>query len=173
MRKQGGMGQFRQWLRFLQTARGGPDRESPFNRAPGDESAYNAHRFRSQKGNPYLDSSTTFLWILICWGAMLRLTQYLSNRSLWLDESSLALNIVNRSFSQLLKPLDYGQGAPLGFLILERLAVHVFGTHEYALRLFPFLCGIISLLLFNRLAKLCVTPKRFQSLSASSQLQVL
>jgi hypothetical protein len=140
------MGQFRQWLPFLQTARGGPDRVSPSNRAPGDKFAY-------------IDSSTTFLWILICWGVMLRLTQYLSNRSLWLDEASLALNIVNRSFSQLLKPLDYGQGAPLGFLILERLAVHVFGTHEYALRLFPFLCGIISLLLFNRLAKLCVTSK--------------
>jgi hypothetical protein len=109
--------------------------------------------------NSGLFGSTTFLLVIICWGGILRLTQYLCNRSLWLDESSLALNIVNRSFSQLLKPLDYGQGSPLGFLILERLAVRLFGNSEYALRLFPFLCGIISLPLFYRMAKLYVAPK--------------
>src|SRR5712692_10219939 len=104
-------------------------------------------------------SSTTFLWIIISWGALLRLIPYLFNRSLWLDESMLALNVINRSFFQLLKPLDYNQGSPLGFLMLERLAVQVFGTSEYTLRLFPLFCGILSILLFYRLAKLCVTPK--------------
>lgn len=106
-----------------------------------------------------LNTSTAFLWTIVCWGALLRLTQYLANRSLWLDESTLALNIVNRSFSQLLKPLDYNQGAPIGFLMLERSVVHVFGTSEYALRLFPLFCAIISLLLFYRIARLCVAPK--------------
>jgi hypothetical protein len=84
---------------------------------------------------------------------LLRLTQFLSNRSLSLDEAKLALNIVNRSFAQLCKPLDYGQGAPIGFLMLERSALHLFGSGEYALRLFPFLAGMISLLLFYQLAK--------------------
>ncbi len=96
---------------------------------------------------------TNFEWLIILFGALLRLTQYLSNRSLWLDEARLALNIVDRSFVQLLKPLDYGQGAPVGFLMLERTAFHLFGPGEYALRLFPFLSGMISLLLFYRLAK--------------------
>src|ERR1700686_4446208 len=96
---------------------------------------------------------TKFEWTIIVFGALLRLTQFLSNRSLWLDEAKLALNIVNRSFVQLFKPLDYGQGAPIGFLMLERSALHLFGSGEYALRLFPFLSGMISLLLFYQLAK--------------------
>ena len=66
---------------------------------------------------------TKFEWLIILFGTLLRLTQYLSNRSLWLDEANLALNIVNRSFLQLLKPLDNNQGAPIGFLMLERSAV--------------------------------------------------
>src|SRR6202047_2856257 len=103
--------------------------------------------------------STVFLWTIIFWGAILRLTQYLSNRSLWYDESTLAQSIINRSFSELLKPLDYNQGAPLGFLMLERAAVQAFGTSEYSVRLFPLLCGVISLLLFYRIAKLSVAPR--------------
>src|SRR3984893_12155548 len=102
---------------------------------------------------------TKFEWLIILFGPLLRLTQYLSNRSLWLDEANLALNIVSRSFLQLLKPLDNNQGAPIGFLMLERSAVQLFGPGEYALRLFPFLCGLISLLLFHRLARQSVTPK--------------
>ncbi len=106
-----------------------------------------------------LRGPTGFQWMIIVYGAVLRLTQYLSNRSLWLDEARLALNIVNRSFVQLLKPLDYDQGAPIGFLMLERSAVKVFGSGEYALRFFPFLSGVISLLLFYWLARQFVSPK--------------
>jgi hypothetical protein len=43
--------------------------------------------------------------------------------------------------------------------MLERSAVQAFGTSEYALRLFPFLCGVISLLLFYRVAERFVAPK--------------
>lgn len=106
-----------------------------------------------------LRGPTRFEWLIILAGVLLRLTQYLSNRSLWLDEAYLALNIVNRSFLQLLKPLDNNQGAPIGFLMLERAAVRLFGPGEYALRLFPFLAGLIALLLFHRLARQSVTSK--------------
>ena len=109
--------------------------------------------------NSGLYRSTSLLWIIICWGSLLRLTEYLFNRSLWLDESMLAVNIVNKDFFQLLSPLDYHQGAPAGFLMLERLAVQVFGNSEYALRLFPLMSGIISLFLFYHLAKRTVTSK--------------
>lgn len=92
-------------------------------------------------------------WIIICFGVILRLVQYLFNRSLWLDESFLALNIINRSFLELLQPLDYYQGAPIGFLMLEKYAVQSFGNSEYALRFVPFLSGIISLILFYNVTK--------------------
>lgn len=92
-------------------------------------------------------------WVIICFGIAVRLVQYFYNRSLWADEAVLALNIVNRSYLELLQPLDYDQGAPFGFLIVEKLAIQIFGNNEYALRLFPLLSGIISLLLFYQLAK--------------------
>lgn len=92
-------------------------------------------------------------WFFIVFGIVVRVAQYVWNRSLWADEAVLALNIVNRSYWELLQPLDYDQGAPLGFLMVEKLAVQVFGDNEYALRLFPLICGVVSLFLFYRLAK--------------------
>ncbi len=89
----------------------------------------------------------------IVFGILVRLVQYLSRRSLWEDEANLALNIVNRSYLELLKPLDYNQAAPPLFLWIEKAAVQIFGNNEYALRLFPFICGIAALVLFYQLAR--------------------
>ncbi len=100
-----------------------------------------------------LYNSKKLPWIIISLGVILRLVQYLFNRSLWLDESSLALNIIDRSFLELLQPLSYNQGAPIGFLMLEKIAVQIFNSSEYALRLFPFLSGIASMFLFYGVAK--------------------
>ncbi|MEM9922884.1 MAG: glycosyltransferase family 39 protein, partial [Cyanobacteria bacterium P01_D01_bin.50] len=91
--------------------------------------------------------------LIISFGILVRLIQYLSNRSLWADEAVLALNIVNRSYLELLQPLDYDQGAPIGFLWIEKLAIQIFGNNEYALRLFPLVSGIVSILIFYTLAK--------------------
>jgi uncharacterized membrane protein len=91
--------------------------------------------------------------IIILIGIFLRLFQYQLNRSLWLDESFLALNIVNRSFSELFRPLDYNQVAPVGFLLIERLNIQLFGNSEYVLRLFPLIAGISSIFLFYSIAK--------------------
>lgn len=92
-------------------------------------------------------------WVLICIGILLRVFQYVFSKSLWLDESFLALNIVNKSFPELLKPLDYNQVTPIGFLFIEKLSVQLFGNNEYILRMFPFICGIISIFLFFKIAK--------------------
>jgi uncharacterized membrane protein len=92
-------------------------------------------------------------WILILIGIALRLAQYLANRSLWLDESFLALNILHRSLRQLLEPLNYGQATPLAFLMVEKLITQIFGSSEFAFRFFPFLCGIVSLFLFSNVSK--------------------
>lgn len=87
-------------------------------------------------------------FLIIGFGILIRVLQYLYNRSIWGDEAVLVFNIIDRSYLDLLKPLDYNQGAPIGFLMAEKLAVQLFGNNEYALRLFPLLSGIISLLLF-------------------------
>ena len=98
-------------------------------------------------------------WMIIFLGVALRLAQYLANRSLWLDESYIALNIVQRSFSQLFGPLDYHQVAPIGFLLIEKVAVQAFGNTEYALRLFPLFSGIVALLLLYKLASWYLAPR--------------
>lgn len=91
--------------------------------------------------------------ILILLGSLLRLRQYLTGRSLWLDEAMLALNVIQRDFAGLFQPLSYDQGAPIGFLLIEKALVSLFGDHEYVLRLFPFLAGIASLGLFYLLLR--------------------
>jgi hypothetical protein len=91
-------------------------------------------------------------------GIALRVARYVSDRSLWLDESYLALNLMNRSYSGLLNTLDFGQGAPPGFLLAEKLALDVLGDSERALRVVPLAAGISSLFLFYGVARRLLTP---------------
>ena len=91
-------------------------------------------------------------------GLALRLVQYAANRSLWFDEAMLALNILQRSAARLTATLDFNQVAPIGFLQTEKLATHVFGASELALRLFPLLLGLASVPLFAFLALRVLAP---------------
>jgi hypothetical protein len=85
---------------------------------------------------------------LLIVGAALRLIEYLANRPFSIDESFLALNLIDKSPVELLHGLDFKQAAPLGFLEVEKLAVNVFGRSEYALRLLPLLASLASLVFF-------------------------
>ena len=91
--------------------------------------------------------------LLILLGVILRVRQYLTGRSLWADEAMLALNILERNFAGMFQPLDYDQGAPIGFLLVEKFFNTILGKHEFALRFFPLLVGLISLGLFYLLLK--------------------
>ncbi|HSM71130.1 MAG TPA: glycosyltransferase family 39 protein, partial [Anaerolineales bacterium] len=95
----------------------------------------------------------TVVYVVMLAGAILRIRQYLTGRSLWLDEAMLALNIVNRSFFELFRPLDYDQGAPIGFLMVEKVFNVFLGRNEYALRLFPLILGLLSLWTFYLVLK--------------------
>lgn len=90
-------------------------------------------------------------------GALLRLAQYAVNRSLWLDEGLLVSNFLDRGWAGLLEPFHRGQTAPLGFLALEKLAVAALGRSEYALRLFPLVAGLATLLVLPRVARRYLT----------------
>src|SRR5436305_88707 len=96
---------------------------------------------------------TTAAWVLIGLGAGLRVARYVDNRSLWLDEIFLANNLEHRSFAGLLHPLDYRQGAGVGFLLLCKSAIAVIGSSERALRLVSLIAGVASLPLFYFLAR--------------------
>jgi len=98
-------------------------------------------------------------YFLMLIGILIRIYHYLVNRSLWLDEAMLSNNIINRDFSKLIEVLDNRQIAPIGFLLLQKISTLIFGVNEFALRLFPLLCGIFSIVLFYLLLKRIVGEK--------------
>jgi hypothetical protein len=98
-------------------------------------------------------TSRAMLVLLVLLGAVLRIYQYAADRSLWLDEAALAHNIIQRGFGHLAAPLDFAQLAPLGFLWLEKCAVLLLGSSEYALRLLPLLASLAALVLFALVAR--------------------
>ncbi|HUQ82866.1 MAG TPA: hypothetical protein VM076_17070, partial [Gemmatimonadaceae bacterium] len=98
-------------------------------------------------------------WAIVALGIVLRVVAYARRSTLWLDESAVARNIVERSFADLmLVPLDYGQAAPRGFLLLEWLSAKALGTSDLAFRLVPFLTGVASLFLFAAIARRLLSP---------------
>ena len=104
-------------------------------------------------------AAVRFAWVLIALGALLRLRAYLHFRSLWIDESMLALNITHRSAGGLLHPLSYAQASPAGFLLSERFMVNVFGPGEYSLRFIPFAASVTVLPLFFLLVRRLLGPR--------------
>jgi hypothetical protein len=108
--------------------------------------------------DPWPKPAVIGAWILVMAGALVRLLPYLGNRSLWLDEAALSLNIAERSYAALLKPLHYGQSAPVGFLWLEKTATAMLGNNEFGLRLVPLLGGLLSLVLFYGLTRRFLKP---------------
>ena len=67
-------------------------------------------------------------------------------RPLWVDEEMLLINVRDRAFSELVGPLWLDQATPLGWLVVERFLLVLFGAGERAVRLLPILFGIATLL---------------------------
>lgn len=92
-------------------------------------------------------------------GVLLRLVQYSANTALWLDEIALVKAILEADlWSLIARPLPFDLVAPKGFLAVQKLMVLTLGPSDYALRLFPFLCAVGSVLVFASLARR-VLPK--------------
>ena len=104
------------------------------------------------------DSLNALALAAVGFGIVVRLSQFISNRSLWGDEAWLALNVIDRSYQGLLQPLDHNQAAPAGFLWLQKLSVQLFGDSEYAHRLFPLMAGLISVIAIYKLGKGVLSP---------------
>ena len=85
-------------------------------------------------------------------GFAFRVGVYVRDSSLWIDEAMLALNVVNRSPAELMKPLDWNQGAPLGFLMASKAAIALLGDNERAMRTIPFLASLAGLWIFPAFA---------------------
>src|SRR4051812_7280448 len=81
--------------------------------------------------------------IIVAFGVIARVRQWLGGRSLWLDEVLIADNLVHRGFVDLAtKPLLHFQVAPVVWAELEHLSSVVFGSGQRSLRLLPLIAGI-------------------------------
>jgi Dolichyl-phosphate-mannose-protein mannosyltransferase len=108
-----------------------------------------------------LPNSVMRRWLIttaISVGVVFRLLAYFRNRSLWFDEAALAINIIERPLSALFRSLEFHQGAPVGFLAVEKIVTFILGPGELALRLFPLICGLLTVLLVADVARLYVSP---------------
>ncbi|MDA7814744.1 hypothetical protein N8964_00755 [Pontimonas sp.] len=92
-------------------------------------------------------------------GVALRFHAFFQGRSLWLDESMLAVNFMERSFVELLtNSLDNGQIAPPGFLAITKVLVDFFGINLFTIRFLPISSGVATVVL-----AFMITLKGFRS----------
>lgn len=91
--------------------------------------------------------------LLLALGAILRFGLWLQDRSLFIDEASLALNFCEKTYAGLWGPLAYEQYAPPLFSTAVKWCTDVFGHSERALRLFPLWSSLVSIGLFGVVAR--------------------
>lgn len=97
------------------------------------------------------------IYLVLLGGAAVRVAVWLQNRSLFIDEANLARNFCEKGPADFFLPLAYEQFAPPLFSLVQWCNVQLFGQQETALRLFPLLCGLLSIGLFYRIARRLIT----------------
>lgn len=93
------------------------------------------------------------LLIAVAFGLAWRVRQYGAQFSFSVDELAIARNITDRSIRGLFQRLEFGQIAPIGFLLGLKTSASLFGTSEWSLRLLPFVSGLVTIPLFWLVAR--------------------
>jgi hypothetical protein len=79
---------------------------------------------------------------LLALGTVIRLREWLAGRSLWHDEATLSMNLLGRDLAGLLRPLDFQQMAPPGYLWAVKGIISFTGPGELSLRAVAMVAGI-------------------------------
>lgn len=98
---------------------------------------------------------------LIAFGVLLRLRLYLFNDALWLDEASMALDLMRFHTLDIQMHHGHTQICPLLFLLLTNASMLLFGAGEHALRLPALLAGVAAFVPFYFLARRSLGPGAF------------
>ncbi len=96
--------------------------------------------------------------LIVALGCALRMRQFLSNRSQWLDEIQLSQDVIATGYTHLFGALGSNQVTPPGYLLVEHTFVEMFGSSDYVLRLLPFIASLASLIVFWQLARRVLSP---------------
>lgn len=102
---------------------------------------------------------------LICIGIIfvsaiiLRSQMYLYARPFWNDECALANNIIHFNIINCFKPLQFSQAVPPIFMVISDLISKIIPSIEFALRFFPLIASILSMVVFYYLAQRILNKK--------------
>ena len=145
------------WLGRLRGGRaGGPGWEVRSDGVDGGVGVLPPDSERGPRGRAESKDSDRWLsratWAFVGLGLLVRLVRYFVVYPIWHDEAFLAVNLLDRGYVDLLRPLDYSQVSPILFLWIELTAARLLGFSEWSLRLFPAICGLASVLFFRHLA---------------------
>lgn len=100
------------------------------------------------------------LWVraVLAVGIATRLVRFGLRFPLWYDEAALSASLLDRGFVDLLRPLDCGQAAPIGYLWGQLALVKLLGFSEPVLRLGALVGGVASVVLFWALVRRVLDP---------------
>lgn len=102
---------------------------------------------------------TILLMLIILFGISYRVTLFIQNRNLIIDEANVVRNVYERNLLGLLKPLSYEQYAPPLYLWQLELSSWLFGYSEYAMRLPALIWGIAALFMYTLLTRKLMSEK--------------
>jgi hypothetical protein len=117
------------------------------------------------KNNRFLQQATkdfdgAFLALVVA--LLLRLKSYFEFRPLWVDDSWSAIEIVSRSYGQILRNENIFQVSsrpPTLYALIQKFMVGALGNTEWVLRLLPLIFSLLSVFLFYSLAKRCLSHR--------------
>lgn len=93
------------------------------------------------------------LFLAFLFAIFLRIKVYAANPSMWNDECALAWSVLHKNYADFFSKIEYSQVAPPLFMVFAKIATAIFGANDFAVRLIPFLAGILSIPLFYLVAK--------------------
>ncbi len=105
-----------------------------------------------------LRSRKFWLILLVSLGLAWRLGRYFLNFPIWGDEAAVGLNILDRSYLGLLRPLNYVVACPVGFLWISKWMMAQFGASTFTVRFVPLVAALASVLLMYPVARQFAGP---------------
>lgn len=92
----------------------------------------------------------SIFWSIVAVAIAFRTGEYVRDRGLWLDEASIRENITARPLGA---RFTNNQAAPIGFMVVEKILLHVFGSSSKSLRFNPFLASCLGVWGFAAIAR--------------------
>jgi hypothetical protein len=89
--------------------------------------------------------------LISCFIVFLLLLSYFYNRSFFIDEAALGLNINTKSYSDLAKSLSNNQSAPILFLWISKTVNNILPS-DLLLRFFPLACSLLTILFLYKIS---------------------